>query len=364
MDILLNFISIVNIVLNVHKVKFIPKIPELMIVFVNYHAVKVLEECLCSLSHQTYTDFEVKIVDHAPGMKEFTQIQEISKKYLDTFPITLLKPHHDLYFAGGNNFAIRHSKNSFFLLLNSDTELEPDSLAKIMTYMKQHPRVGMLCPKLLNFYDKRRFWYAGAYVNPRDPKFTYHFGINQIDRGQFDKITTTAYACGCALFVSRAAIEKAGLMDEIFFCYTEECDWNYTVREKGFQIVYFPKTTIYHKVPLTSDRRFLRDRKSPFESYLYARNQIIFMLKHFSIADFFSFFFLHAIRKPITEFLYAIIKRRPIFFVAQIRALIMGSYIGLKRRFHRNSPYIMRKEWHYLDRMDSTTNSQNANKIK
>jgi GT2 family glycosyltransferase len=216
----------------------------------------------------------------------------------------------------------------------------------------------------LNFYDKQRFWYAGAYVNPRDPKFTYHFGIDQVDTGQYDKITTTAYACGCSLFVTRAAIEKGGLMDEIFFCYTEECDWNYSVREKGFKTVYFPKAIIYHKVALQTDRNFLRDRKSPFESYLYARNQIIFMLKHFPTSQFLSFFFLHAIRKPMTEFVYSVLKWKPQFFTAQIRAIFMGIFIGLKRRFHQNCVKLMCREWHYLNDMDSTTNSQNANRIK
>ncbi|MFX1258852.1 MAG: glycosyltransferase family 2 protein [Promethearchaeota archaeon] len=37
-------------------------------------------------------------------------------------------------------------------------------------------------------------------------------------------------------------------MDEIFFIYVEETDWNYRAKKKGYKIIYFPDIAIYHKV--------------------------------------------------------------------------------------------------------------------
>ena len=46
--------------------------------------------------------------------------------------------------------------------------------------------------------------------------------------------------------VSRDNMEKIGLMDERYFMYFEDVDWSRRFREAGFEIVYFPKTTLFH----------------------------------------------------------------------------------------------------------------------
>ena len=40
--------------------------------------------------------------------------------------------------------------------------------------------------------------------------------------------------------VSRAAIERAGLLDEDLFAYVEDVDWSLRIREAGFEVLFVP----------------------------------------------------------------------------------------------------------------------------
>ena len=315
-----------------------------------------MRECLLSLTNQSFTNFEIKIVDNTPGQHEFNILRNFQTEF-PQLQIEILKPKFNLGFAGGNNFALRKISTPFALLLNCDTELNPDCLEKVLNFLQNNPQVGMLTPKILFYMDPERIWYAGAIVNPRSIYFTKHIGINQKDRGQFDRIQETAYACGAALFVKTAVFKEIGFMDEIFFMYVEETDWNFTLNEKGYKIIYFPDAKIYHKVDIITQENQLGFRKNPFQIYLYTRNALIFAFKHFNFLDFIGYCLNYHAKTFLIEILWGISKLRFDFIYAQFRALLMGALIGFRQRFHRTCQNLMRRESHYLNSFQKESQS-------
>ena len=186
-------------------------------------------------------------------------------------------------------------------------------------------------------------------MNPRSIYFSYHIGLNQKDNGKYDEIKETDFTNGAALFTTHKVIEEIGLLDEIFFMYAEDSDWSFRAKEKGYKLIYFPETVVYHKVnPITKKTRS-GYRENPFQIYLYTRNKIIFTLKYYSLLDVFLFFCIHQVRSTFIEILLSFIQRKPKFLIAQFRALIMGTLIGLRRRTNRNCRTIMKKEYKYLN---------------
>ena len=62
-----------------------------------------------------------------------------------------------------------------------------------------------------------------------------------------DNIEQEIDACAGAFMIIRAtAVKKIGYFDEDFFFYGEDLDWCWRFKEKGYRIVYTPRTKIIH----------------------------------------------------------------------------------------------------------------------
>jgi GT2 family glycosyltransferase len=71
-------------------------------------------------------------------------------------------------------------------------------------------------------------------------------GFGQRDDGRFDTLRDVDRATGAAMAVSRAAIERAGLLDESLFAYAEDTEWCLRIREAGFGVVFVPDARVWH----------------------------------------------------------------------------------------------------------------------
>ncbi|WP_371803600.1 glycosyltransferase family 2 protein [Candidatus Lokiarchaeum ossiferum] len=330
---------------------------KLSIIFVNYKSVHFLKECMKSLEQQTYKDFQVIIVDNTEGDQELVKIQQLKLKFQKSMKINVLKPKINLGFAGGNNYGLRRFETNYYLLLNCDTELLDDSLEKCISFMDENPKAGMMTPKLNFFCDKKRIWYAGTYLDPQSYYFLYHIGLNEKDCGKYDEISETAYACGAALFTRNEVIKEIGLLDETYFAYFEETDWNIRAKKANYKIMYYPKTTIYHKVQIITKENRLGFRGNPFQNYLYTRNRIIFMIKNYSFLNILGFFLKFNFKLLIIESLLAIYTNRQDFFLAHIRAHFKGLVIGIRRRTNHSCKMLLRKELKYLNNFTKISRS-------
>ncbi|MFX0104099.1 MAG: glycosyltransferase family 2 protein [Candidatus Hodarchaeota archaeon] len=320
------------------------------ILLVNHNNNHYTIDCLKSLCEQTYQHFEVIIVDNGSEYNTYLDLKRKIKDFEDNLNIILIRSNYKLYFAAGTNKGLKVAKGDYICLLNNDTEVLSDFLEKPIAYLEKNENVGMLCTKILFFYDKNRIWYAGGYLNPRSIYFSYHIGLNQKDNGKYDEIKETDFTNGAALFTTRKVIEEIGLLDEVFFMYAEDSDWSFRAKEKGYKLIYFPETVVYHKVnPITKETRS-GYRENPFQVYLYTRNKIIFTFKFYSLISIILFFYIYQLRATFIEILLSLRQRNPKFLTAQFRALIMGTLIGLRRKTHRNCRKIMKKEYKYINK--------------
>jgi GT2 family glycosyltransferase len=331
--------------------------PELSIIFVNYFTSKLLDNCLQSLLNQEYKEFCVFIVDNSNNANEFNEIIKLQMNFSKSIPIQVLKSKYNLGFAGGNNKALKLVSTPFICLLNCDTIVPQKSLCEIIEYLKNNPKIGMLCPKIMYFSDPERIWYAGAKIVPNSTYFSKHIGMNQKDKGQFDEISETAYANGAALFTRSDVVSNIGLLDEIYFMYSEETDWNFRAKNFGYKIIYYPFSRILHKVPIITSKNRLGFRKNPFQIYLYNRNRLIFILKFYNFKEILSFFIFFQFRTSVFEIIWAFIFRRVDFLIANIRSICMGLLIGFKRRYHQHCKKQIKSEMKYLKSLNKISNS-------
>jgi GT2 family glycosyltransferase len=238
--------------------------PWVSVITVNYHQEDVTCQMLESMRHVTYQNVEVIVVDNDSK----APLDLVTSRYPE---VKVLRSEKNLGFAGGNNLGIKNAKGKYLLFLNNDTEVDPGFLEPMVRLLQSDPAIGMVSPKIRFFYEPDTVQYAGfTKVNPYTLRMEgIGFGIK--DKGQYDKIQETHSAHGCAMMVPMSAVEKVGLMPEMYFLYYEEHDWSMRFLNAGYKIFYQPQSLVLHKEAISTGGRV-----SLLRTYYFNRNRILF----------------------------------------------------------------------------------------
>jgi GT2 family glycosyltransferase len=76
---------------------------------------------------------------------------------------------------------------------------------------------------------------------------------HNLPNSRFDRPRRIAHATGAALLVRREAAEAAGPLDERFFLYYEETEWQRRIAERGWEIHLEPAARVRHIGGASSD---------------------------------------------------------------------------------------------------------------
>jgi GT2 family glycosyltransferase len=170
--------------------------------------------------------------------------EEVERRFPD---VELIRTGANLGFAGGNNAGIRRALErgaDWVLLLNNDAVAEPGLADALERAAAARPDAGLLACKVL-FPDGETVEYAGASFNALLGYSGRRVGWGERDR--FHESRDVDRADGAAMAVSRAAVERAGLLDEELFAYVEDVEWSLRIRRAGFAIVLVPEAKVRHK---------------------------------------------------------------------------------------------------------------------
>lgn len=239
------------------------------ILIINWNGRKHLKKLLPTLSKITYTNYEVIVVDQAST--------DGSLDYLNQYypNIKIVKLDKNYGFAKANNIGVKHARGELVLLLNNDTEVEPDFLDFLVQAIKPKD-VGIVQPKIC-FSNKKQIQSTGSFMTSTG--FLYHrgFGAPKSKYNQSDEIFSANGAC---MLIKKKLIKKIGLFDEQYFAYFEETDFCWRAWLFGYKILYVPKAVIYHKGGQTS--QFLASDFVQFHSF---KNRMRTILKNLSLRD-------------------------------------------------------------------------------
>ena len=76
------------------------------------------------------------------------------------------------------------------------------------------------------------------------------------------------------MLFNKEAVNKVGLMPEIYFLYYEEIDWSTHFRKAGYKLTYNPIQTIYHKESQSTEIG------SPLQHYYLTRNRLLYAYRN------------------------------------------------------------------------------------
>lgn len=296
-------------------------IPDISIavIVINWNGQDFTTACLNSLRKVDFPDFKVFLVDNGSANEE-------GKKIKANFPeIDLIETGKNLGFAGGNNVGIRKALEKGFshvLLLNNDTLVEPDFLSELVRAAKRHAHAGVIQPLIMFLHNPKEIWSAGGkWVSSLSRAITLGDRIPLADFRV--KSSSLDWATGCAMLVSRTAIESAGLLNEQYFVYFEDVEWSLRIRNAGFSIHLEDRAKIYHEAGASSKKKHAEGTLSPQVFYYNVRNQL-FIIRSFGNNKVLSLGYHLA--KFTLWMGYFLVRRR----FAKLKAVIKGIQDGIR----------------------------------
>lgn len=196
------------------------------------------------------------------------------------FPtVRLIRLDQNYGFAEGYNRSLKQLDSEYYLLLNSDVEVTPGWLEPMMEYMDAHPDVAACQPKIMNYFKREYFDYAGAcggYVDKNGFPFCRGRILDTVEKdgGQYDTIEEAFWVSGAAMLIRRKCYEEVGGMDGRFFAHMEEIDMCWRLKWHKYKLVCIPQSKVYHMGGATLSRG------NPRKTFLNYRNNLLMLYKN------------------------------------------------------------------------------------
>ena len=250
----------------------------LSIVIPNYNAGGFLERCLNSIySNPPECPFEVIVVDNASedGSADMTR---------EFFPRTRLIANADNRgFGPAANQGLRAADGRYLFLLNSDTEVLPDTLEVLSRGLEQNPDVAILAPEFTDGNGEiiQMSWgWHSLFWGEIPQKF---FSPQQVRKSRFrrrlvqrlqSRPRRTPIVCGAGLLLRRTALDEIGLIDENLVMYFEESDLCLRAWKKGWAVLFYPEAKVIHHLGQSSG-------ETPGKlALIYRQSQLYYYDKH------------------------------------------------------------------------------------
>lgn len=225
----------------------------LSVCIVNWNTRDYLRECLTALGQYppAGADMEVIVVDNASADGSAAMVA------LEFPDVKLLGNADNRGYAEGNNQALERASGDLLLLLNPDVIVHPESLTRTLAFIAERPQAGALGCRLVGkdggtqrsvrgFPDPAPVLWDAAGLSRLFPR-SRAFGAYRMTWFDYNSVAEVDQPMGSFLLLTRAALEKVGLMDPQFPIFFNEVDWCWRAkREHGFPIYYTPDVVVTH----------------------------------------------------------------------------------------------------------------------
>jgi N-acetylglucosaminyl-diphospho-decaprenol L-rhamnosyltransferase len=217
---------------------------EASVVVVTYDALPWIEQCLESVRGAPTVVVDNGSTDGTVGF------------VLENFPDVQVIESENLGLAAGWNTGIRATTGRYVLLLNADAWLVDDALCRLVELADSRPNAAFIGPRLSNpdgtlqrsvrgFPTLWRLATEYLFLRKLAPRSSL---LNGFYAGGFDHDETRGVesVVGACMLLRREAVAEVGLADERFFLFSEETDWQYRLRQAGWEVVFFPGAECVH----------------------------------------------------------------------------------------------------------------------
>ncbi len=220
------------------------------VVIASWNTRELLRECLQSLLASSPPPDEIVVVDNASSDRSAELVR-------NEFPsVHLIHNEKNLGYTRACNQGIQSSRGDCVLLLNADTRLAPDAVAKLVDFLDRHPDYAAAAPQIFNpdgslqetimrFPNwKTPFFFATPIERwfPDSRELRRYFA-RDFDYERDADVEQPAAAC---LLVRRATLESLGFFDERLWLFFSDVDLCSRIHRTGAKIRYVASAHVVH----------------------------------------------------------------------------------------------------------------------
>lgn len=257
---------------------------EVTLSIIHFGDLKTTLNCLDTLDRMDYKNFNLQVI-----IINNDKSLEFPTKNYKNFKLSVINNKENKGFSGGHNQGFEFSKkinSDYHVIMNNDVLVHKDLIENLLESYKGNEKIGILSPKIYftkgHEFHRERYsekekgkviWYAGGITDWKN-LINKHRGVDEVDRGQFEKDCATDFATGACAMISKEVIEKVKGFDERYFLYYEDGDLNMRVRKYGYQPFFCAKGIIWHNNAGSSSSG------SELQDYYISRNRLLFGFKY------------------------------------------------------------------------------------
>ncbi len=190
--------------------------PVVSVIMIFLNAREFLHEAIGSVLKQSYTSWELLLVDDGSNDGSTTIAQKYAVQYAGRIHYFQHPDHENLGMSAARNLGIRHAKGEFIAFLDADDICLPDKLAHQVKILSSHPTVGMT-------YGSTLYWHSWTGL-PKDLQRDY-VPPNGVELNallypprllQLYLSGQSAVPCTCSLMIRSETIRRVAGFEESF----------------------------------------------------------------------------------------------------------------------------------------------------
>jgi len=245
--------------------------PTISVVIPTYNRAALLKEALESVFAQTYTDYEVIIIDD--GSTDSTE--EVISALLTEHPQLRYIKQANVGVSAARNHGIFEARGEWIAFLDSDDLWFPDKLEKQMAFLAEHPSAGAVCCPFYQYQDGQAKKDEDGNVLCRP------WALRTTSVLSFELFATEEWVITPSVLVQKAVLHRAGLFECVLKVDEDYALWTKIARYTEFW--FFNEVLGYcrhHETNVTND-----DEVVDFYNLLSKRLQMVLWSSEPHIAE-------------------------------------------------------------------------------
>lgn len=260
------------------------------IILPTFNRGRLIEDCIFSLVGQTYSNFELIVLDDCSDDETELTVLELSKKYKQ---IRYFRNEIRKGLPANRNKGLSLAKGNFVFFIEDDMVLDPkcvELLVRDMNCLQSKGfNVGGITPALITVCkEEYKFGILNEALRKSSKKLSSPCVINKVTGVHFYNFSADfsdlqevqdMHACS---FYTKEAILSVGSYDYVGYSGNylyEETDLNTRIRRNGYSFYFEPKAVLHHNIVSSGGCKVNIKRYV----YYYVINHIKFIIKNYGI---------------------------------------------------------------------------------
>lgn len=221
---------------------------ETTVVISNFNRKKYIPEAIVSVYEQSYSDWEMIIIDDTIGGDDLKAYQDERIRVIET---------NDIGLSALRMLGAELANGKYILFMDADDKIHPLFLRKTRDLLEKYPHVAFAYTDTQHFDGANSFW--------EQPEYNFHNLLMQ------------NYICACSL-IRKDALFAVGGFDLDNFNYWEDYEFWITLGAKGYYGKHIPEKLYYYRIHPESGMQSKRNEVlSPlYKAYIINKFSVLY----------------------------------------------------------------------------------------